>query len=106
MKKNFKYLRSSHIISFFKERDQECFEIEEVYNAYPNASKGSVRELLSSMSNRGVLSRLKEGLYLIIPLGENKDAYMPEWHSLTKYLVKNEPFYIGYYSALQIISMA
>ena len=84
------------------EKEQTYFEIIEVYKEFPNASKGAIRELLSDMSSRGTLSRIKEGLYLIIPLGEDHINYIPNWHLLTKYLVQNADFYIGYYSAMQI----
>ncbi len=79
------------------EKEQTYFEIIEVYKEFPNASKGAIRELLSDMSSRGTLSRIKEGLYLIIPLGEDHINYIPNWHLLTKYLVQNADFYIGYY---------
>jgi len=102
MKHNNTKLNSSDIVSFFMEKEQTYFEIIEVYKEFPYASKGAIRELLSDMSSRGILSRIKEGLYLIIPLGEDHNNYIPNWHLITKYLVQNAYFYIGYYSALQI----
>ncbi len=84
------------------ERGQTCFHIEEVYHEFSEVSKGSIRELLSDMTKRGKISRLKEGLYGIIPLGETSSTYIPEWHELTKNIVDTAEYYIGYYSALQI----
>jgi len=95
-------LDSERLISIFMEQDQTCFDIGEVYIEFPNASKGSIRELLRDMTNRGKISRLKEGLYVIVPLGETNTTYIPEWHRLTKQLVESAEHYIGYYSALQI----
>ena len=95
-------LDSEKLISQFMEQDQSCFHIEEVYHEFPEVSKGAIRELLSDMTNRGKISRLKEGLYAIIPLGETRSTYIPEWHKLTKHLVESAEYYIGYYSALQI----
>lgn len=95
-------LDSERIISQFIEQDLSCFRIEQVYHQFPEASKGAVRELLSDMAHRGKISRLKEGLYIIIPLGESSSTYIPEWHQLTKHLVESAEYYIGYYSALQI----
>lgn len=95
-------LESEKLISQFMKQDQSCFHIEEVYHKFPKASKGAIRELLSDMAKRGKIARLKEGLYVIIPLGESSLTYMPEWHQLTKHLVISAEYYIGYYAALQI----
>jgi len=95
-------LDSERLISQFMEQDQSCFHIEEVYHEFPEVSRGAIRELLSDMANRGKISRLKEGLYVIIPLGETSSIYIPEWHQLTKHLVESAEYYIGSYSALQI----
>ena len=102
MKHNIVQVDSERLISFFMEQDQSWFRIEDVYHEFPEASKGAIRELLSDMTNRGKISRLKEGLYAIIPLGETRSTYIPEWHQLTKHLVESAEYYIGYYSALQI----
>ncbi len=98
-------LDSEKLISIFMKQRQNCFDIEEVYNEYPNASKGAIRELLRDMANRGKVSRLKEGLYVVVPLGEQNTTYIPEWHKLTEHLVESSEHYIGYYSALQIHSL-
>ena len=98
-------LDSEKLISIFMKQRQNCFDIEEVYNEYPNTSKGAIRELLRDMANRGKVSRLKEGLYVVVPLGEQNTTYIPEWHKLTEHLVESSEHYIGYYSALQIHSL-
>ena len=54
------------------------------------------------MTNRGLLMRLKEGVYYIIPYDEDPEYFMPEWHLIAEYLVKDTKHYIAYYSALQI----
>ncbi len=95
-------LGTDRLISQFMDQDQSCFHIEEVYREFPDVSRGAIRELLSDMASRGKISRLKEGLYAIIPLGEKRSTYIPEWHQLTKHLVESAEYYIGYYSALQI----
>lgn len=105
MKYNLNQINSENLISLFMEQDQPYFHIEQVYNEFPIASKGAIRELLSDMTKRGKISRLKEGLYAIIPLGENATTYLPDWHRLTKHLVESADYYIGYYSALQMHSL-
>ena len=102
MKHNNWELDSDKLIFYFVEQDKHCFAIEEVYELYPNTRKGKIRELLRHMTNRGKLSRIKEGLYLVIPLGKSSGNFIPDWHQLTEYLVQDANHYIGYYSALQI----
>ncbi len=46
--------------------------------------------------------RLKKGLYYIIPYEQEAKSFMPDWHLIAQYLVKDAEHYIGYYSALQI----
>lgn len=54
------------------------------------------------MTKRGLLMRLKQGVYYIVPFEADAEHYIPNWHLLAKYLVNNSAHYIGYYSALQI----
>ncbi|MBU3714158.1 MAG: transcriptional regulator, partial [Ferruginibacter sp.] len=66
-------------------------------------SKASaVRELLSDMTKRGLLMRVKEGVYYIIPYEQNAKTFMPDWHLIAEHLVNDAQYYIGYYSALQV----
>ncbi|MCK5840135.1 MAG: hypothetical protein KAG99_09810, partial [Bacteroidales bacterium] len=58
--------------------------------------------LLSDMTKRGLLMRWKKGLYYIIPYEQEAEYFMPDWHMIAEYLVKDAEHYIGYYSALQI----
>ncbi len=94
--------QSSKILSYFNEQALVCFDISAAQNAIPNSSKGAIRELLSDMVKRGLLMRLKDGIYYIIPYEANSETFMPDWHLVAEHLVNDSEFYIGYYSALQI----
>jgi len=72
------------------------------YKALPGSTSGAVRELLSDMTKRGLLIRLKKGVYYIIPYEQNAQSYMPDWHLIAEHMVNDVKYYIGYYSALQI----
>jgi predicted transcriptional regulator of viral defense system len=61
--------------------------------------------MLSNMTKRGLLMRVKEGLYYVIPFEQDAETFMPDWHLLAQYLVKDAEYYIGYFSALQIHSL-
>jgi predicted transcriptional regulator of viral defense system len=54
------------------------------------------------MSRRGLILRLKDGLYNIIPYERNINDYYPNWHIVAEKIVQPEEYYIGVYSALDI----
>lgn len=94
--------QSNEILSYFNSRNKVCFEYKEALKVLPNSKENTVRRLLSDMTSRGLLMRIKDGIYYIIPYEEDPETFMPDWHILVKYLVKDAKHYIGYYSALQI----
>lgn len=84
------------------EAEQLCFSIDRAYRLLPKSSTDAVKRLLSDMTKRGLLMRVKEGLYYVIPFEQDPETFMPDWHSLSQYLVGDADYYIGYFSALQI----
>jgi len=100
----YKYIstQSSRLLGYFNEHNKHCFVHNEAFTALPNSKEGTVRELLSDMTKRGLLMRLKEGVYYIIPYEQNAASFMPDWHLAAECLVNDGAYYIGYYSALQI----
>ena len=102
MKHKYISTRSSELLAYFNERGKTCFGYAEVFEALPVAKEGAVRELLSDMAKRGLLMRLKDGVYYIIPYEQNAESYIPDWHLIAECLVGETAHYIGYYSALQI----
>ena len=94
--------QSSEILNYFNEIGQPCFDYNEAKKAMPSSSKSALKELLSDMVRRGILMRLKKGLYYLIPYEQDPRTFMPDWHLLAEPLTKSTQHYIGYYSALQI----
>ena len=82
-----------------------CFGIDTAYQILPNSSTDAVKRLLSDMTKRSLLMRIKEGLYYIILYEQDSKTFMPDWHLLSQYLVGDAEYYIGYFSALQIHSL-
>jgi predicted transcriptional regulator of viral defense system len=79
-----------------------CFDYSVAQKALPESKASAVRQLLSDMTKRGLLMRLKEGVYYHIPYEQNAETFMPDWHLVAEHLVNDSKHYIGYYSALQI----
>lgn len=94
--------QSNEILTFFNEQDKYCFDYELAKKALPKSNDSALRELLSDMTRRGLLMRVKRGLYYVIPYEQDAETFMPDWHLLAEHLVQNAKHYIGYYSALQI----
>src|SRR5687767_2172621 len=94
--------QSSNLLSYFNEQGKLCFDYNDALKALPSSKDSTLRELLSDMTKRGLLMRVKDGLYYIIPFELDPETFMPDWHLLAEHLVKNAQHYIGYYSALQI----
>jgi len=102
MKNKYISTKSSELLSYFNRQSRNCFDYSLAYKALPASKASAVRELLSDMTKRGLLMRLKEGLYYIIPYEQNAETFLPDWHLIAEYLVNDTKHYIGYYSALQI----
>jgi len=101
---NNKYIstQSNQLLSYFNGQNRNCFNYSLACKALPDSKASAVRELLSDMTKRGLLLRLKDGVYYIIPYEQNAETFMPDWHLIAEHLVNNAKQYIGYYSALQI----
>ena len=102
MKNKYISKQSNEILTFFNEQDRHCFDYELAKKALPKSNDSALRELLSDMTRRGLLMRVKRGLYYIIPYEQDAEIFMPDWHLLAEYLVQDAKYYIAYYSALQI----
>lgn len=102
MKNKFISKQSNEILTYFNERDRQCFDYEQAKKALPESKDSALRELLRDMTRRGLLMRVKRGLYHVIPYEQDPETFMPDWHLLAEYIVNDVDYYIGYYSALQI----
>lgn len=94
--------QSAELLSFFNERNKVCFDYKEVSRALPDSNEAAIRKLLSDMTKRGLLMRIRDGLFYVIPYEQDAESFIPDWHVLAEYLVSGVGHYIGYYSALQI----
>ncbi len=94
--------KSNELLTFLNSREILCFDFDLAKKALPDSKDSALRELLTDMTRRGLLMRVKRGLYHVIPYERDPDSFMPDCHLLTEYLVEDGDYYIGYYSALQI----
>ena len=97
--------QSSGLLQKLNQENVTFFSLETAYKLLPDSSKPTVRRLLSDMTARGLLLRVKNGLYCIIPYDQDALTYFPNWHLVAKHLAAGTNFYISYYSALDIHSL-
>jgi len=97
--------QSSELLHRFQEENLVCFGIEKAYKLLSGSNTNAVKRLLSDMTNRGLLMRIKDGLYYVIPFEQDSLTFIPDWHFLSQYLVGDANYYIGYFSALQVHSL-
>lgn len=97
--------KSNELLTYFNGIEKSCFKSSDAFMVLSKSSKPTVNQLLSDMTKRGLLMRIKDGVYYIIPYEKDPESFMPDWHLLTENLVNGVDHYIGYYSALQLHSL-
>jgi predicted transcriptional regulator of viral defense system len=94
--------QSGNLLSKLNELEKTWFTLKEAQELLNASKAGTVRELVSDMVKRGLLMKVKAGVYYIIPYETSPDYYIPNWHLMAEPLAWNVGHYIGYYSALEI----
>ncbi len=84
------------------EQEKSFFTLEEAMNILESNDNITVRKLISDMVKRGLILRIKNGLYHPIPFEQKPEKYFPNWHLTAEALAQKKEYYIGFYSALDI----
>ncbi len=101
MNKNISY-RSSQLLNVLIAQKKDFFTLTDAVTILVDKDYSTIRKLLSDMAKRGVIMRIKEGLYHRIPYEQHPDQYFPNWHLTAEAMVQPKEHYIGFYSALDI----
>lgn len=101
MKKHISY-RSAEFLDALSNRKQDFFTLKEAVEILSDKDYMTVSKLLSDMAKRGLIMRIKDGLYHRIPYEQQPDQYFPNWHLTAEAIAKPKEYYIGFYSALNI----
>ncbi len=101
MNKNISY-RSAQLLNALINQNKDFFTLKDAITILPGKNQPTVRKLLSDMTKRGIIMRIKEGLYHRIPYEQKTDLYFPNWHLTAEAMVEPKEYYIGFYSALDI----
>jgi predicted transcriptional regulator of viral defense system len=93
---------SSKILTTFISKNKSWFTLRDAYALFPELSDVALRLQIKRMTDEGLLLRIKEGVFYIIPYEQDSERFIPDWHLLAAPLTGSTEGYIGYYSALQI----
>ncbi len=101
MKKHISY-RSAEFLDALRTRRKDFFTLKEAAEILSDKDYTTVSKLLSDMTKRGLIMRVKDGLYHRIPYEQQPDQYFPNWHLAAEAIARPKEHYIGFYSALDI----
>ncbi len=101
MNKHISY-RSSELLNSLLQNGKSFFTLKEASKILSTSDPAAVRRLLSDMAKRGLILRIKDGLYTIIPYEKDAESFFPDWHLAAEAIVQPQKYYIGFYSALDI----
>ena len=96
---------SAQLLKSLHENDKQFFTAAEAKSIMGQSSPGAVLQLLRQMVTRGLLLRIKKGVYNVVPYEKDPDIYRPDWHTAVKHLAGKTDYYIGYQSALSLHSL-
>lgn len=99
--KNVSY-RSYYLLKRLHQVDKQFFTISDAAEILTGAKPSAVRELLRAMTERGLIMRIKDGLYHVVPFEYEIESYYPNWHLAASAMAENKEHYIGFYSAFEI----
>ena len=96
---------SATLVTTLHERRKALFDIAEV-KAITGLSDASARSFVRSLVNRGVVSRLKPGLFILVPyeLG-NETEYMGHPWLVAKALAGGQDYYLSHGTAMEAHQM-
>ncbi len=94
--------QSARLLSNLNRQNKMFFTVSDAQSILSDSKKGTIIELISSMISRGLLMRIKDGLYHVIPYERDSSSYFPNWHLTAQAMVKPKKYYIGFYSGLDL----
>ena len=94
--------RSSYLLDGLLKADRKFFSISDAAELLTKEKTSTVRELLRAMTERGLIMRIKDGLYHLVPYEVDSKNYFPNWHLVAEAIAGKREYYIGFYSALDI----
>ena len=91
---------SAYLINKLYENNKTIFTIPDV-KIILNKDYNQITDFLSELVKRKVLSRLKNGKFIIIPRETgNNERYLGNWFVAAREVINSPDYYLGFYSAM------
>jgi predicted transcriptional regulator of viral defense system len=94
---------SANLVTQLLNLGKIIFTLDDALSIYGDMRQ-EVIKLLSDLVNRGVLVRIKSGVYCILQTGQ-ENAQLSNWPVIAKHLVASDDYYISHYSAMRLHGM-
>jgi len=107
VKKSIKTLgpQAAGFVTTLHERNQTIFGVRDV-RAITGLADASARSFVRKLVDRGVVTRLKPGLYILVPFEMGRDReYMGDPFLVAKALVGGKDYYLSHATAMEIHQM-
>lgn len=97
--------QSAHLITTLYERNRPIFQLKDAAEIL-NFSKATARDFVSKLVRRGIATRLKPGLFIIVPfeLGKERD-YIGNPFIVAREIVGGKNYYLSHGTAMEIHGM-
>jgi predicted transcriptional regulator of viral defense system len=97
--------QTAKLLAALHARSQTTFNLKQV-QSITGLTPASARSLLRKAANRGLVSRLKPGLFILIPQEvANVENYTGDHYLLARQLAGDAPYFLSYSSAMELHRM-
>jgi predicted transcriptional regulator of viral defense system len=94
---------SATFITKLQQRGKTIFSSAEAMEIY-GKNRYATGDFLSELVKRGILARVKAGVYLLLQAG-SEDTQLTNWPVIARELTGKAPYFISHYSAMRIHGM-
>lgn len=94
---------SAKLIMQLQKSDKTIFTTDDARQIY-GKDKFATGDLLSELAKRGILARIKAGVYLILQTG-TESTQLRNWPIIGREIVAPHPYFISHYSAMRLHGM-
>ncbi len=94
---------SATFITRLQQLGKTIFSVAEAMRIY-GKNRYATGDFLSDLVKRGILARIKTGVYLLLQAG-SEDTQLRNWPVIARELAGKDPYFISHYSAMRIHGM-
>jgi len=94
---------SARFVNELQKHGKTIFTLDDAADIYGRGRQETIK-FLSDLIKRGVLARIKSGVYLILQMGQ-ENTQLSNWPVIARELSGSDDYYISHYSAMRLHGM-